>query len=296
MKMLMAFTAFICCQVKEEEEVKKANAILTQAPDDPQANLTCGKWLAFSKGDWETAIPYLSKGSDPTLKDLATRDLLLPKSIQERLAMADSWSDAAKKSPPYSRQKLYDRAAYWNSKAWPDLETSQKEKLRERFRKTLWNKTPGPVKKGLPAGWSQDGAPIAALDPSVAHGGGYSVKLQAAENKGAWGALKSPFIAAFGKTCVISAWTASDGTESVKDQIHVRLFDQAGKFITYVGPFIPVDQPIWTRIEASFEVTKEVSRIEVAVVVYSTKGVVWVDDISLKLDGKEMLDNGSLEK
>lgn len=57
--------------VKVLDAVKKAELKLAEKPDDPEANLTLGKYLAFVKGDWEGAIPHLSMGSDAILKAAA---------------------------------------------------------------------------------------------------------------------------------------------------------------------------------------------------------------------------------
>jgi hypothetical protein len=43
---------------KEYQAVKSAENTLAEKPDDPAANLAMGKYLCFSKGEWEWGIDW----------------------------------------------------------------------------------------------------------------------------------------------------------------------------------------------------------------------------------------------
>ena len=68
-------------------------------PDDPAANLTLGKYLCFSRGDWQQGFSRLAKGSDPVLAELASKGLVNPTDAAVQEALGDDWwkaSEAAK--------------------------------------------------------------------------------------------------------------------------------------------------------------------------------------------------------
>src|SRR5262249_22855791 len=60
---------------KEFERYKQALTTLEKTPDDAEANLTAGRYLLFSKRDWDKALSLLAKSSDAKLKELAQADL-----------------------------------------------------------------------------------------------------------------------------------------------------------------------------------------------------------------------------
>ena len=83
----------------------------------------------------------------------------------------------------------------------------------------------------------------------------------------------------------------SDGTDSEADEIRFYLDGSIS------SKRVPKDTPIWTKI--SFEtdtVGGSFDRGNIEVVVFSKSGVVFVDDMSVKVDGKEVLQNGGFEK
>jgi hypothetical protein len=51
---------------------------VNEKPDDAAANLSVGRYLCFAKGAWDAGLPYLTKGSEPELKDLAEKELAKP--------------------------------------------------------------------------------------------------------------------------------------------------------------------------------------------------------------------------
>lgn len=104
-------------------EIQEKQEALNDKPDDPDLNLTVGKYLCFQKGDWEKGLPLLALGSDETLKSLAERDGQGPVSVGEQVALADAWWDAGG----------VKRAGYWYQKALPGLSGLQKDKAQKRL-------------------------------------------------------------------------------------------------------------------------------------------------------------------
>lgn len=73
---------------------------LKESPDDPDANLAVGRYLAFARGDFAKGCELLVKGSDAAL-GAAARQHLAAKSEDDRLAALESWNSllASLKSP-----------------------------------------------------------------------------------------------------------------------------------------------------------------------------------------------------
>jgi hypothetical protein len=103
------------------EEVKTATATLAEKPEDPEANLTVGKYHCFARGDWEAGLPMLVKGSDASLKALARRDLEGASVPEAQVALADEWRLLAAKSSGLAKRQMQSRAVYWYRKAIPGL-------------------------------------------------------------------------------------------------------------------------------------------------------------------------------
>lgn len=77
-----------------EEEyplARQALAVLKDKPDDPDANLTVGRFLCLIKGSWHEGLPHLAKASEPTLRELAAQELTNPPDAVTHLDLADAW-------------------------------------------------------------------------------------------------------------------------------------------------------------------------------------------------------------
>jgi len=305
---LAALAALLTTQSKPlptKDEAEKAFAVLDKDPLNPDANTTFGKWKAFVQGDYDGAMPYLVHSKDTTLKSLAERELDDTKTSTPPLMVAtgDEWVNGAKKLPALFRA-FYDRAGYWYSKAWPDLELLPKQKLRAQATKLAASRPPGPAaKKALPADFSNEGLPGAKpsdLDGTIARTGSYSLKMYPADEKvkDSVSRFRSARIAIppGGKTLEISAWVRSDGTENGGDRMFMFYVDPTGTGIGTIGPFIPVDMPFWTRVYQKVDqIPPNVVRLDYGASMSSKKGNIWIDDMSVKVDGKEVLKNGSFE-
>jgi hypothetical protein len=70
---------------------------LKAAPADPAANLAVGKYYCMTRNDWSNGLPMLARGSDPSLKALAAKELADPKVGEALAALADEWWEFATK-------------------------------------------------------------------------------------------------------------------------------------------------------------------------------------------------------
>lgn len=289
-----------------KEEAEKAFAVLDKDPMNPDANTIFGKWKAFVQGDYDGAMPYLVHSKDATLKALAEKELDEANTAtpQQKISMGDEWVNGAKKIPALFRA-FYDRAGYWYSKAWPDLDLVGRQKLRAVAAKLSASRPPGPAaKKALPAAdFSNEGLPGAKpsdLDGTIARTGSYSLKMYPADPKvkDSVSRFRSTrmVVPPGGKTLEISAWVRSDGTENGADRMFMFYVDQTGTGIGTIGPFLPIDMPFWTRVYQKVDqIPPNVVRLDYGASMSSKMGNIWIDDMSVKVDGKEILKNGSFE-
>lgn len=285
-----------------EADFKAAQLKLSGSPDDPDANSIAGKYTAFVLGDYVNGMPYLVKSSDKKLKALADHetDPSYVDSGPKKIGMGDEWVLASRGFPSLSRI-FYDRASQWYISSWQDLQGPWKDKARQQGAKLAASRPPGSPRKGLPSGWQAEtaigGARSPVLDGSISHTGSYSIRMVPADEKvaGSWSGLKSDLIPVSGKSMEISAFVRSDGTENSGDRIFVNLFDQNGVGFGTVGPFIPTDVPFWGMVIIKVDMNPNTSRIQFGVQMQSKKGAIWVDDCSVKVDGKEVLKNASFE-
>ncbi len=107
---------------------------LLRQPDDPQANLTVGRFYCLVKQDFDRGLPNLAKGSDTTLARLARAETPTPQQPGEMVALADRWYDAAKVAAAADRAGMRARAAYWYDKAEPGLSGMTRDTAQHRLR------------------------------------------------------------------------------------------------------------------------------------------------------------------
>lgn len=148
--------------------VKAAIGVLAENPDDAEANLTTGKWRCFTNGDWHRGLPLLAKCSDAELADLARRDLARPKTIEDQMALADAWFDAAAKESSSSKTGLQSRAVYWYEQVLPKLsgldQTRVRKQLKELYAKDIYgSRIRGFAAKGNVA-LARRGATLSGID------------------------------------------------------------------------------------------------------------------------------------
>ena len=106
---------------------------LKTAPNDPAANLAVGKYLCFSKHEWEAGIPLLARGSDPALKHLATLEISRPTAGDDIVRIADGWWDLAAKESGAIKRDMRARAAVWYQPALSSVNGLTREKVDKRL-------------------------------------------------------------------------------------------------------------------------------------------------------------------
>ena len=108
--------------------------ILAQDPANGEANLTVGQWYCFAKRDWSKGLPYLAKGADASLADLAQRDLRHPSDPKEQASLADAWWDRLEKEDRLAQEAIQLRARYWYAAAASKASGLEKVRLQKRLR------------------------------------------------------------------------------------------------------------------------------------------------------------------
>lgn len=284
-----------------EKDYQKATLDLVVKPDDPALNLTAGKYEVFVLNDFQFGLQHLAKGSDKTLAALAQKELDDKNTATPELqvGMGDEWVLAAKKYPPLVTQ-FYDHASEWYAKAWPKLSDLWKAKVREQGGKLAASRPKTTSIKSLPKNWSGSGGQTSmpSSDGSIARTGSYSVKLpeRNSPNQNPEIFLRSDTIQENPQSIELSGYSRAEGTESKNDQLFVNFFNKDGELIGVDGPNLPVDIPVWLRSSKKIDVPKETASMIAGVAKRSKLGILWVDDLSIKSAGKELLKNGSFEQ
>ena len=119
---------------RELTQVIAAANRLRANSEDPEANLTTGRYICFAQGKWDEGLPLLAKGSDKRLRDLAEKDLDSPSDAKAMADLADAWWDLPETKQTPSRRSR-QRAAYWYAKAVPGLSGERKTTAEQRARK-----------------------------------------------------------------------------------------------------------------------------------------------------------------
>jgi hypothetical protein len=284
-----------------KDDAEKALVNLEKDPTDPDANTVAGKYKAFVMGDYDGAMPYLVHSKDVTLKTLAEHELDPEHTMRavQKVGMGDEWVTAAKKFPALNRIFL-DRASQWYIRAWPDLDGLWKAKSREQAAKLATSRPPGVSRKGLPKKWSSNiAAPApASIDGSVARTGSHSIKIPAGDPKvpSAENGIQSEPIPLASQEVQYSAYIRTDQTENKTDQLYVSFHDNTGGLLGISAQNIPTDTPFWNKVSGTVKVPPNTTSMRLGTTVRSKKGAVWVDDVSVLVDGREGWFNLSFEE
>jgi len=118
---------------KEFQRVEEAQKTLADDPDDPEANLIRGRYLALVKRDWDHGLPMLAKAGDPEWQALAQKDLAGPSDPQAQLELGDAWWEMAHTKSDLARGSLLARARRWYQAAMPRLSGEPKTRVIARL-------------------------------------------------------------------------------------------------------------------------------------------------------------------
>lgn len=302
---ISAALALLVCSLeaqepKEPDSVKRARTKLASDAEDPDANLTVGKYLAFDRNDWENGLPLLGKGSDALLKPVVEKDLANPKDPKDQVKVGDGWTEWGAKRAAFRPPALL-RAMYWYQTAWPFLEGADKDSLRKVFYKAAapppdYEKLPK-KRDGFPAGWEFGGSMNSFPDLAFARTGRGSGKILPAPNlptrQASMISMQYPIIP--GKKYKASGWIYTDQTDA-DGAFDIGFWDVKGTLFGFDGGVrILMDTPCWRKLEKEGVAPDGAIRIQVRIWSQHNKGAVWVDDVSLAVEGKEILKNGGFE-
>ena len=105
---------------QESVRARSAEQRLATSPNDPDANLTVGRFLCLVKGDWREGLPRLVKSGSPAFRAAAVADLSVPTHFDKQILAGDLWWDLGEKDLNGPQVFLRQRAAYWYSRALAD--------------------------------------------------------------------------------------------------------------------------------------------------------------------------------
>ncbi|MCY3020615.1 MAG: formylglycine-generating enzyme family protein [Planctomycetota bacterium] len=153
----------------ESAKAKVAKQTLAQKPDDPVANLLVGRFLCFSKADWDSGLPLLAKCPLPTLKTLAAKDLAQPTEAVAQVEVGDGWWDMSEKETGKEAKAAFQaRARFWYGKAQASLSGLTKTKVEKRL---------AAAPAGVVAGSGASSMADAGKTLSIHLGGGVKMEL-----------------------------------------------------------------------------------------------------------------------
>jgi hypothetical protein len=116
------------------EGMKKSLDALARNSDDPAANQEIGLFLCLFKSNWDLGLRFLAKASDPVLKSLAGKELVLPQQTTDQISVGDGWWDLAEKEKnPLRKEKFLERARFWYQTVLPQAPAIQKLKIEKRM-------------------------------------------------------------------------------------------------------------------------------------------------------------------
>jgi len=115
------------------QAVQDALQLLSEQPDDADANLTVGRWYCFQKGDWERGLPYLSRGSDERLAQLARQELAGATDVSHLVQIADQWSRLVGAESGPDKAAMLDRAVEYYEQALPSLDGLEKVRVEKEL-------------------------------------------------------------------------------------------------------------------------------------------------------------------
>jgi hypothetical protein len=261
-----------------------------------QDDLKEGKALLVA-GDYDKAFPLLAKSGDKLLAPLAELELSKPTDF---MATAATYKDAVKKAPAALKLTLVDRMVFWYGKKWHStVDEKEKAELRKIFNQ-IEPVPPGADKFGKPgpqlSGWNWDYKFACNVEQEFARSGKFAGKVVSSDPPPAGRQMLAtiPIPAAAGKTYTLTAWVFS--TANVDAGCGLQLLDMDGGTLKQVGKGVPQDSPFWQKVSTEVVAPEGTFRIVFSVVAKGmSKGAIWIDDVSIKMDGAEVLKNGGFE-
>jgi hypothetical protein len=289
-KAIQAKTLEVKTIQREWGKARLAVKTLESSPDDEKANFAAGMFFSTAKGDWTRAIGHFRKGSDLALRELSELDAQGPADSQERVKLAERWIEKSKQVP-----KFKERGVYWYKEAWPNLAGPDREKVRPRVAELQAVAIPQ-GKEWTPAttisGWSfQAGS---GIGNRYAFSGKASARVAGDAGKRSW-VMMERIPANPGKEFTLTLYALSEGMQQSAGSANIYWYRADGTGLG--GPRAPIsaDFPFWQKLEIKAVIPMDADKTAFDVVIDSPTGAIWIDDISLVVDGKNLIRNGSFE-
>ncbi len=207
-----------------------------------------------------------------------------------KIGIGDEYYKAARKFPK-DRVRFMDRASDSWAAGWPDLDEFWKDKTRENLKK-IYTSPAGAATRAISKEWTVE---TVAVSGERVRSGAFSARITMAKDGALHHAMKmSVNVPAATLSAEISAWVLTDGTDSTEDDLKVITNNAEGKLLSAPGVGFSKDLPVWRQSKITVSCEK-VSKLMVFFEFQSKKGVAFVDDVSVKLDGKEMVKDGGFE-
>lgn len=280
--MKVMWLAFLLLAPQESPEVAKARKTFLKSPEDPAANLTLGIFCAEAN-QWDLAIQHFRKSKHQEIQSAIETESKGDGSEFTTVEIGDAWSRASVKAGP-ARQACLDRMNHHYSVAWPKLSDLLRDQLRARVAKLYLPKVPS---RGAKLPGALNGANLSVATDRV-RSGGSSLKVAAKRD----GRLASMGIMDFplrGKKLDVSGWMSSVETDGAADKVKVAVLDAARKPLWLREYFVQANSPIWVRIGDVIDIPDGAVTLNLEILSNSTQGAFYIDDLSLKVDGAELL-------
>ncbi len=143
---------------------EKLDFTLKRLPEDStrgEANLLRAEYYCGFLGDWDKGLDFFSRGQDLKLLDLAKKDLEMPSSEFDQLALGKSWNEKAQSMSGLPRSWYTERAIYWYIRALEKFRGIERTRIVTEI-KQLNNHFEKPMVNLLPA--SPIGVVVALAD------------------------------------------------------------------------------------------------------------------------------------
>ncbi|MDA1231284.1 MAG: hypothetical protein O2856_10970 [Planctomycetota bacterium] len=118
---------------KRYQMAERAKEILTDRPDDPEANLIVGLYHWLNRDDLQKAASNLALGSNENYRSVAKLELNKPSSVADQLALADAWWEVSERSADKVKGKAIARAVYWYRSLLPGLSGFSRQRVTQRI-------------------------------------------------------------------------------------------------------------------------------------------------------------------
>ncbi len=112
--------------------LKPALEILKATPNDPEANLTIGRFQCFVQGKWDEGLKHLAKGTDAGLKAAAEAERTAGSGTPDA-RVAEAWQDAAQSVREADRWAVDARRRYWDARVAASLTGFARLKVENRL-------------------------------------------------------------------------------------------------------------------------------------------------------------------